>query len=254
MERFDEYLSSLRSEESEAYINNDKDSELAYMEAAKYRFEKVLDAIPASPDPIRILDIGTTPFTLFIKEANPNYEVCTVDITGHLMTRCKAKYVELKVCNLATQPIPFDDNHFDIVIFTEVLEHLPAPAADIFCEISRVLRTGGKLIFSTPNFATLVNRVKLLVGISPMAPPGRGFKRGQVLHGFGHVREYTMKEILSLLYSCNFTVSKKQLLSYTPSIRSIKNPYQLIVQTYRLVCLLVPAFRSTIFVECYKRA
>lgn len=253
MKRFAEYLNSLRSEESEAYIELDKDKELAYMEVHKYRFEKVLDAIPISPNPIRILDIGTTPFTLFIKEANPHYEVTTIDLTNLLEARCKAKHIESRVCNLATQPIPFNDSHFDVVIFTEVFEHLPAPPTDIFREISRVLRTGGKLIFSTVNFATLVNRVKLLVGINPMSPADNQFKRGWV-HGYGHVREYTMKEILCVLRSCNFTVSKKQLISATPSLRLIRNPYQLVAQTYRLACLLMPTFRSTIYVECYKRS
>lgn len=251
MKRFDEYLNSLRSEESEAYIDLDKDKELAYMEFHKYRFEKVLDAIPISPNPIRILDIGTTPFTLLVKEANPHYEVLTIDLTNHLEARCKVKHVELRVCNLASQPIPFNDSHFDVIIFTEVLEHLTAPPTDIFREISRVLRTGGKLVFSTSNFASLANRIKLLVGVCPMWPADNQFKRGWV-HGYGHVREYTMKEILRVLCSCNFTVSKKQFLSAKPSVRSIRNPYQLVAQIYRLACLLMPTCRTIVHIECYK--
>jgi len=251
MKKFDEYLSSLRTEESEAYIELDKDQELAYMETHKYRFVKVFDGIPISPNQIRILDIGTTPFTLFIKEASPHYDVAAIDLTNLMGARCKAKHIELRVCNLATEPIPFDDSYFDVVIFTEVLEHLPTSPTDILGEVSRVLRTGGKLIFSTPNFAQLLNRIKLLVGVCPMSPADNQFKRGWV-HGYGHVREYTMKEILCVLRSCNFTVSKKQFISATPSVRSIRNPYQLVAQIYRLACLLMPTFRKTIYIECYK--
>jgi 2-polyprenyl-3-methyl-5-hydroxy-6-metoxy-1,4-benzoquinol methylase len=79
---------------------------------------------------------------------------------------------------LASQSIPFEDKYFDIVIFTEVFEHLFAPPTEIMKESLRVLCRGGKLIFSTPNFATLLNRIKLLIGICPMAPADNQMKRG----------------------------------------------------------------------------
>ena len=249
--KFEEYISKLKTEDAEAYIELDKDKELAYMESLKYHFVKIFDAIPDSPDPIKILDIGTTPFTLFIKETHPHYEVATLDLTDLMGTRCKQKGIELRVCDLANQPIPFEDDYFDVVIFAEVFEHLFAPPTEIMREISRVLCGGGTLIFSTPNFATLLNRIKLLVGICPMAPADNQMKRGWV-HGHGHIREYTMKEILSILESCNFTISKKEFISPTPNIRAIKNAHQLALQIYHLICLPVPAFRSTIYIECDK--
>ena len=84
-----------------------------------------------------------------------------------------------------------------------------------------------------------------------MAPADNQMKRGWV-HGHGHIREYTMKEILSILESCNFTISKKEFISPTPNIRAIKNAHQLALQIYHLICLPVPAFRSTIYIECDK--
>ena len=144
--KFEEYISKLKTEDAEAYIELDKDKELAYMESLKYHFVKIFDAIPDSPDPIKILDIGTTPFTLFIKETHPHYEVATLDLTDLMGTRCKQKGIELRVCDLANQPIPFEDDYFDVVIFAEVFEHLFAPPTEIMREISRVL-CGGELLF-----------------------------------------------------------------------------------------------------------
>ncbi|KAF5431153.1 SAM-dependent methyltransferase [Candidatus Methanophagaceae archaeon] len=249
--KFEEYINKLRTERAEAYIDLSKDKEQAYMESHKHHFAKIFNAIPDSPNPIKILDIGTTPFTLFIKETYPHYEVATIDLTDLLKTRCKQNGVELRVCDLTNQPIPFEDDYFDVVIFTEVFEHLFAPPTDIMRKIGRVLRGGGLLIFSTPNFATLLNRVKLLVGISPMASANDQMKRGWV-HGYGHIREYTMKEILSIIESSNFAITKKKISSPTPSIRAIKSAYQLAMQIYHLICLIVPAFRSIIYIECYK--
>ncbi len=43
----------------------------------------------------------------------------------------------------------FADNTFDAVVFTQVMEHLPEPAA-VLAEIARVLRPGGRLILVAP--------------------------------------------------------------------------------------------------------
>jgi SAM-dependent methyltransferase len=51
------------------------------------------------------------------------------------------------LCN-ATD-IPVEDGAFDVVLCTEVLEHVPEPAR-VVCEMSRVLRPGGLLLLTAP--------------------------------------------------------------------------------------------------------
>ena len=46
--------------------------------------------------------------------------------------------------------LPFEDNMFDIVIMDNVAEHLVNPNK-VFSEIFRVLKSGGELLFKTPN-------------------------------------------------------------------------------------------------------
>lgn len=46
--------------------------------------------------------------------------------------------------------IPYPDASFDLVIADNVMEHLDHPE-QVFQEIARVLRPGGKLLFKTPN-------------------------------------------------------------------------------------------------------
>lgn len=46
--------------------------------------------------------------------------------------------------------LPFEDNSFDLVISDNVLEHLENPGK-VFAEISRVLKSNGKLLIKTPN-------------------------------------------------------------------------------------------------------
>lgn len=51
------------------------------------------------------------------------------------------------VCDLRT--IPVEDGRFDLVLLTQVLEHLPAPQA-VLGELRRVLKPGGKLCLTAP--------------------------------------------------------------------------------------------------------
>lgn len=48
------------------------------------------------------------------------------------------------------EAIPFDDESFDLVFADNVMEHLDRPT-EVFSEIARVLKTGGTLMFKTPN-------------------------------------------------------------------------------------------------------
>lgn len=61
--------------------------------------------------------------------------------------------------------IPFDDNYFDIVLCTEVIEHTPDPKIAV-AELARVVKKGGILIITVPNIIwhpaiTIANFLKL---------------------------------------------------------------------------------------------
>lgn len=46
--------------------------------------------------------------------------------------------------------IPYPDESFDLVFADNVMEHLERPT-EVFAELARVLKPGGKLLFKTPN-------------------------------------------------------------------------------------------------------
>jgi SAM-dependent methyltransferase len=201
---------------------------------------------------MRLLDIGTTPFTFFVKEQFPHYEVSTVDLTNLMESRCKTRDIQFKVCDLDNRHVPFGEGYFDIVIFTEVLEHVFAPPTLVLKEIRRIMSNGGKLIMSVPNIAKLVHRAKFVFGFTPLPDPDDTLK--PYVHGHGHIHEYTMREICPIIEGSNFTIDKKGFLglglfrTYVPNAKK-----RALLACYDAVCSAVPSFKDTLYFECRAR-
>lgn len=253
-----QYIASLASSDvSTDHVGLNKSEELDYMFSHRYRFERIAAAIPCSPEALRVLDIGTTPFTFFIKQRHPNYDVWSLDRTALLKRRSAACGVELRVCDLDDEPPPFDDDFFDLIIFTEVLEHIFAPPSEVLVGIRRILRPQGKLIISVPNLAALKNRIKLPLGISVLPAADNQMKKGHV-HGHGHLHEYTLKEIAALLENCGFAITRKGFLrprvSDALSMPGHSWTQRLLRGAYHTAQALWPAFATQILIECYRES
>ncbi len=58
--------------------------------------------------------------------------------------------------------LPFDDELFDVVIATEVIEHLPNHSA-FLAEATRIIKDQGHLVITTPNINRLQSRLKFVL-------------------------------------------------------------------------------------------
>jgi ubiquinone/menaquinone biosynthesis C-methylase UbiE len=86
----------------------------------------------------------------FLKEfSNRNLSISAVDISDYIKEYCPN--VNFKSANLEKEKIPFEDNKFDIVYSKSFVEHFYYPE-NIFKEIYRVLKPGGKVITLTPHW------------------------------------------------------------------------------------------------------
>jgi 2-polyprenyl-3-methyl-5-hydroxy-6-metoxy-1,4-benzoquinol methylase len=65
--------------------------------------------------------------------------------------------VEPELVRANLESLPFPDGSFDVVLCTQVIEHLLAPA-DGVRELARVLRPGGSLVITTDSSRNLVSR------------------------------------------------------------------------------------------------
>lgn len=97
------------------------------------------------------------------------YDVKSIDV--------EKAFVDCQVVNV-DEGLPFEDDSFDLIWCSEVLEHLKDPAASL-AEMRRVSRPGGDIILTTPNSYALLFRAISLVGLTP-----KKIQRDDHLHFF----------------------------------------------------------------------
>ena len=170
--------------------------------AERYAFVRaLLDGM--TPPPADVVELGAAPGDQSIGLARVGYRVTAVDLgiasdewgkrpKGSMETALAEAGVELVVWDLEQTPYPLADESFDVVVLTEVLEHLREYPARSLAEARRLLRAGGVLVVTTPNAAYIRKRLGLALGRSVYTPIG------DWLHGLPHARharEYTRSEL-----------------------------------------------------------
>lgn len=166
------------------------------------------------PPPARIVELGAAPGDQIAELASAGYQTTAVDIgvasdewgdgsAGRMRRLFEQCHVELIVWDLEEAPYPLADASFDAVIMTEVYEHLRDYPIRSLVEARRILKPGGRLYFTTPNAAYVMNRVRLLLGKSVATPLHDWI--GGVPHA-RHAREYTFSEVQELMAQAGFTV------------------------------------------------
>jgi len=88
-----------------------------------------------------------------------------LDISTASVKDAKKLGVNVKIHDLAKR-FPFQNEKFDVIVALEVIEHLLDNESFVE-EIHRVLKKKGYLVLSTPNLASLTNRIRLLFGKYP---------------------------------------------------------------------------------------
>jgi 2-polyprenyl-3-methyl-5-hydroxy-6-metoxy-1,4-benzoquinol methylase len=98
----------------------------------------------------RLLDIGCA-YGFLLRRLESDFETFGLDVSEHAVEKARsvATQSQLQVHNIL-EPLPFDHDSFDVVIMTDILEHVPGTAG-ILAEVARVCRRGAILYITTPN-------------------------------------------------------------------------------------------------------
>ena len=112
------------------------------------------------------------------------------------------KNVLVRKMDVLKEKIPYPEDYFDLVICSEVIEHFHNSPKPCIQEMRRVLKGSGYVLLTTPNYASLKNRIKAILGHSNHCklkkyydhevsiPPNNEF--------IGHIREFTLKEMKNM--------------------------------------------------------
>ena len=139
-------------------------------------------------------------------------EVYCVDIDVEALRRASLRNIKTFALDISKDIIPFPNNSVDLVTALEVIEHLINPD-NMLRETYRVLKPSGYFLISTPNLASWVNGVLLLLGYQPynceastevlagVLWRGRTFAKPA-----GHIRAFTLRALKELLKYHGFKI------------------------------------------------
>ncbi|HKS82913.1 MAG TPA: class I SAM-dependent methyltransferase [Candidatus Acidoferrales bacterium] len=161
----------------------------------------ILQNAPANGQSPRILDIGAQIASFALYAAKLGCRVSALDYPGfvNIYGKIAAEHgVDYRECDLAAGPLPFANDSFDFVTYTDVIEHHAFSPRRVLREIHRVLAPGGCVIILTPNQASLYNRLLLLSGRSVYGDFDHFFEAAADESVYpGHHHEFTRAELRS---------------------------------------------------------
>jgi len=147
----------------------------------------------------KILDLGCGSGLLAKKLKSRKNDVVGLDISPQAIKRAKKRGLQAFVCNLEIERWPVKKNCFDVVVASEVIEHI-LDTDKFLKNIRRVLKAKGSLILTTPNTASLGRRLFLLLGKNPYLEASFHPQRA------GHVRYFTKDSLFILLRKHGFKI------------------------------------------------
>lgn len=101
---------------------------------------------------------------------------------------------------------------FDLILFAEIVEHIPMVPEKQFEILARHLKPNGYLVVSTPNIASFNNIIKLIKGRHIMASAERLFSPVCAENEAVHRREYLMEEICTAMRDVGLHATRKDYI------------------------------------------
>lgn len=204
----------------------------------------------------KILDIGIGYgfLDIFLKE-DFGLDVAGMEIEENIPSYCllaESHGIPIIPGELSKKQCSIADNSFDIVIFSEVIEHLRISPLKVLLEIKRILKSGGRLLLTTPNMARLTNILRLVMGRNIVEEfPDDDSQLNHITDRMTHIREYTMNELRLLMGRAGFEIveARYSLSNDRLGPGQISNWKHKFVRLLLLPLLkLVPSLRSLILI------
>ncbi|HEY2718015.1 MAG TPA: class I SAM-dependent methyltransferase [Solirubrobacteraceae bacterium] len=161
---------------------------------------------------LRVLDVGCGEGQLTAAIAEAGFDVLGVDVAEEPLRRARALHPGLEL--LRVEPDgqwPLPDAGFDVIWAGETIEHV-TDTAGWLSQLRRLLRSGGRLLLSTPAHG-------------PLTRLGVGLFAGRFERRFDpradHVRFYTRRTLVELLADFGFEQIEVREVGGVPGARRV---------------------------------
>jgi 2-polyprenyl-3-methyl-5-hydroxy-6-metoxy-1,4-benzoquinol methylase len=119
-----------------------------------------------------------------------------IDINEEALEQAEEAYRKVFQRDLSRDKVKIDEEKYDYIIFSDILEHLPRPDLALQ-DFKRYLKDDGSLIISLPNVARLEIRLGLLLG-------NFDYKPG--IMSEDHLRFFTKRSAVEMIEKCGYRV------------------------------------------------
>ncbi len=213
----------------------------------------------------KVLEIGVNPGQFTEMLVNAGYDVYGTDIfPEHRAEVWQRLGVEVRRWNIDIEEPPYPLGMFDIIIFSEVIEHLANPPLGALEQFSTMLVPGGHLVISTPNQFYFKSRMRTLFDVLLWQPFDHTdeFECWATLRTdaryYTHSRLFSMKQLGWMARTSGYTVIAEQYhAAYEPIglewPRIISAPHRWIIKAaIALVTIILWKSRSMILIAVQK--
>ncbi len=166
----------------------------------------------------RVLSLGAGCGTVEKMLTEWGVEVTVVDFEGAIEKwKSYFSYLGIKYCgaNLIKDKLDLPHNFFDMLLCSEIVEHIPQAPQEQLLNVNSHVKTGGTVIITTPNLGSIIHIVKLLFMKPIFEVPEKTFGEVNLENQAVHRREYLPSEINYSFKKLGFNPVKTIYFFYT---------------------------------------
>lgn len=191
----------------------DQNSVGFFRKSAHGRYSKIQKMVRGLEHKGVVADIGCYGAALgpYLEEAGCN-RIEGFDLDENSLSAASKVYDEVYRWDAETEVAPVDPRRYDVVIAAEIIEHL-LDVDHFLNQVHSILQPAGHLIITTPNLASLNNRVRLLFGTMPFNAPALSYSTHSKGVDPAHLRIGTAREWKKVFRAFRFRVDRVEGVS-----------------------------------------
>ncbi|MCK4654833.1 MAG: methyltransferase domain-containing protein [Candidatus Cloacimonetes bacterium] len=213
------------------------DSKDRYLQNHRKRFEYLMELCKNlnHDKSAKILDIGRSDLSVLLTKYYLSVTTLGLDLEVDKGGHRERETINLKHIvfdlNESKNVQKWTDEKFDLIVYSEVIEHIYEAPEFSLLFLNYLLNLGGFIIITTPNAASLYRRLKLLLGENTISRI-RFYNLNPA-----HYREYTKEELIQMAEMCELKVVKHEYLALADNPDSLKS------RIFNLITKIIPQFR-----------